>query len=150
MAKAAVATIATDASVDAFLAGVEPPGRQEDARRLTALMASWTGARPTMWGASIIGFGRHGYRYDSGREGEICAVGFAPRKAQTVLYGLQVYGSIAGADAEPLLARLGKHTAGKGCIYLKRLSDVDEGVLEEIVRTAFTARHNDGAPRQGA
>jgi hypothetical protein len=84
-----------------------------------------------MWGPSIIGFGTHHYRYESGREGEICRIGFSPRKGKTVLYGMGVQ---TNTD---ILARLGKHATGKGCLYLKRLSDVDLAVLEELASCAL-------------
>lgn len=85
-----------------------------------------------MWGATIIGYGRYRYVYDSGHSGEMCATGFSPRKADLVLYVL------SGADAQtPLLARLGKHRTGKSCLYIKRLTDVNEDVLSEIIRTGL-------------
>lgn len=89
-----------------------------------------------MWG-SIVGFGRHHYRYDSGREGDTVAVGFSPRKSAFVLYGL-----IEGEPDQELTTRLGKVQFGKGCVYIKRLSDVDTGVLAQMIETAYTARHN--------
>jgi hypothetical protein len=94
-----------------------------------------TGQKPKMWGPSIIGFGSYHYVYDSGREGDICTVGFSPRKPATVLYGLMGFDG-----AEGVLAKLGKHTTGKGCVYLKKLSDVDAKVLESLVKKAYTAK----------
>ena len=114
--------------VDGFLDTVENEQRRQDARTLAQLMSQVTGQPATMWGASIVGFGHRHYRYASGREGDVAAVGFAPRKAHTVLYltgGLDGY-----AD---LLARLGPHERGKGCLYLKRLDDADPAVLREVV-----------------
>ena len=124
-------TQATNADVDAFLGA---SARPDDGRALAALMARITGEPAVMWGPSIVGFGRYRYRYASGREGEMCRIGFSPRKAELVLY--VGAGRPAQADA---LARLGRHRVGKGCLYLKRLADADAGALAEIVRNAWTA-----------
>jgi hypothetical protein len=116
-------------SVDEFLAVVPNATRRADAEVLARLMADVTGQPPAMWGTSIIGFGRYHYRYATGREGDSPVVGFSPRKAQLVLYltdGFEEYGE--------LLGRLGKHSTGKSCLYVKRLADVDLAVLEELVR----------------
>ena len=122
-------TQATAVPVADFIAAVEPQGRREDALTLCAMMQRLSGEPPRMWGPSIIGFGVRHYRYDSGREGEILKVGFSPRKAATVLY-------IGGGAQPALVARLGRITTGKSCIYVKQLADVDTTVLEEmIVRT---------------
>lgn len=121
-------TRATGADVAAVLAAVTPATRQADAVRLDALFRSITGWEPRMWGPSIIGYGQYHYRYDSGREGDMCATGFAPRKANLVLYIMPGY-----ADFAPILARLGKHKLGKSCIYINKLADVDEGVLRELI-----------------
>jgi hypothetical protein len=94
-----------------------------------------TGEKPKKWGPSIIGFGTLHYKYESGREGDTVLVGFSPRSAAMVLYG--VTGS---EDAKALLARLGKHTTGKGCLYIKKLSDVDQKVLEQLVVSSITAK----------
>jgi hypothetical protein len=93
-----------------------------------------TGKVPAMWGPSIIGFDSYHYVYDSGREGDMPVVGFSPRKPATVLYGLASF-----PGAEELRAKLGPHTTGKGCLYIKRLSDVDEGVLERMIAKAVAA-----------
>jgi len=87
-----------------------------------------------MWGPSIIGFGSYHYTYDSGREGDMPVVAFSPRKAATVLYGL--------SDAEALLPKLGKHTRGKGCLYIKKLADVDQKVLETMAAKAVAGRRS--------
>jgi hypothetical protein len=118
----------TVVSVDDFLAGVEPEGRQEDARTLSAMMARISGEPAVMWGPSIVGFGQYHYRYDSGREGDMCRIGFSPRKGALTLYAMVPY-----HDPSPLLASLGKHSTGKGCLYIKKLSDVDADVLEALV-----------------
>jgi hypothetical protein len=128
---AANKTVETDADVATFVAGVSDAGQRADAGALIEMMSRLSGELPKMWGPSIIGFGTHHYRYESGREGEICRIGFSPRKGKTVLYGMGVQ---TNTD---ILARLGKHATGKGCLYLKRLSDVDLAVLEEVVVAAL-------------
>jgi hypothetical protein len=120
-------TKVTAQPVSAFLAAVEPAQRREDAQVLCALMQRLSGEPPRMWGPTIVGFGLHRYRYASGREGETLEIGFSPRKPALVLY-------LHGATRrEELLARFGKYSQGKGCIYLKRLSDIDMAVLEDLV-----------------
>jgi len=125
-------TRATSVSVEDFVARVEPEQRQADARVVIDLMARVTGETATMWGPSIIGFGRTHYRYESGREGDICRIGFSPRKPQLVFY---LGTSFPGRDA--MLAELGKHTTGKSCLYVKKLSDVDMAVLERMVAASW-------------
>jgi len=120
-------------SVESFLAGIEPPARQEEARRLDALFRRITGFEPVMWGASMIGYGRYHYRYDSGREGDFLATGFSPRKASHSIYILPGY-----ADFSPILQRLGKHSTGKSCFYVKRLSDIDLDVLGELIAAGLS------------
>jgi len=135
----AAKTTATQASVTAWLATIDDPGRRQDCEALAALMARATAAPATMWGTAIVGFGSIHYRYDSGREGDTCAVGFASRKSEIVVYGL----GIAAMPPERL-ARLGKFTTGKGCLYLRRLADVDLEVLAQFVADAFAARMSGG------
>ena len=118
----------TGESVEAFIDSVDHEGRREDARRLDTIFRETTGFVPQMWGPSIIGYGRYHYRYDSGREGDFLATGFSPRKANMVLYILPGY-----AEFGPILDRLGKHRAGASCLYLGRLSGVDEGALRELI-----------------
>jgi hypothetical protein len=114
-----------------FIAKVPDPARRADAEALVRIFQRATGEKPVMWGPSIIGFGKYRYRYESGREGDMCLAGFSPRSATLVLYAL------SGAKGEnELLARLGKHKRGKGCLYVKRLADVDAKLLEELVRTS--------------
>lgn len=121
-------TKATEVAVADFIAAVEPPERREEAARLNALFREVTGFAPKMWGPSIIGYGRYRYRYESGREGEMCATGFSPRGKAISVYILPGY-----QDYTPILARLGKHKTGKACLYINRLADVDEAVLGELV-----------------
>lgn len=127
-----VTTKPTPANVAAFIDAVENPVRRADAQTVCALLERVTGESPRMWGASIIGFGSYHYRYDSGHEGDMCRLGFSPRKAQLVLYVL----SDTPGETEKL-ARLGKHKTGKSCLYINKLSDVDMAVLEEIARDAL-------------
>ena len=126
-------TKATDVSVDNFLAKVEPEQRREDGRVVRDMMERIAGEPAKMWGPSIIGFGALHYRYESGREGDICRIGFSPRKPQLVFY---LAASLPGRDA--LLARLGKHSTGKGCLYIKTLADVNQAVLEQLIAETWT------------
>ena len=98
-------------------------------------MQSATGEKPKMWGTSIIGFGSYHYAYESGREGDMPLAGFSPRKAATVLYGVTGFD-----DAAALLTKLGKHSTGKGCLYIKKLADVDTKVLEKLVVKAVASK----------
>lgn len=125
-------TTFTDASVEDFIAAVENPKRREDAQAVAALMAEISGEPATMWGPSIVGFGRYHYRYASGHEGDAPVVGFSPRKANLVLY-------LAGdePDYSERLSRLGKHKASKACVYVNRLSDLDPAVLREMIRVTI-------------
>ena len=122
----------TGTSVEDFLASIENDRRREDARAVTALMRNVTGLKPKMWGPSIIGFGQYHYKYDSGHEGDMCMIGLSPRKQRLVLY---IMPGFKGQEA--MLKRLGKHKTGKSCLYLKKLADVDEDVLEAMIREAF-------------
>lgn len=128
------ATRPTDADVTAFVEAVEHPVRRRDAARLVDLLSRVTGEPPRMWGPSIVGFGSYHYQYASGREGDMCALGFSPRKAATTLYLMD------GAERYPeLLERLGPHTTGTSCLYVKDLDAVDLDVLEEMVRRSYAA-----------
>lgn len=127
-----VKTKPTPVDVAAFIDAVENPVRRADAQTVCAMLERITGESPKMWGASIIGFGSYHYRYDSGHEGDMCRLGFSPRKAQLVLYVL----SDTPDEAEKL-ARLGKHKTGKSCLYINKLADVDMAVLEDIARDAL-------------
>ncbi|HVU20927.1 MAG TPA: DUF1801 domain-containing protein [Rhizomicrobium sp.] len=131
MSKSENKTKATKASVSGYIAALPDESRRADAKTLVKMMQAATGEKPAMWGPSIIGFGSVHYVYDSGREGDMPLIGFSPRKPALVLYGI-------ARTAEALLPKLGKYTTGKGCLYIKRLSDVDLKVLEKMV--AFAAR----------
>ena len=121
-------TKATQASVDTYLAGIVDLERRSDCVALTKLMTKITGQGATMWGNSIVGFGSYHYRYDSGREGDACATGFSARKSD-----ISVYLSASGERQEKLLAQLGRHKMGKACLSIRRLSEVDVNVLEQLV-----------------
>jgi len=129
----------TDAAVDAVLGAVANERRRADAVAALALMQETTGAQPVVWGSSMIGFGRQPYTTADGKEHEWFAVGLAPRKAALTFYGLTSYGS-----NEDLLEQLGTHTTGKGCVYIKRLEDVDPAVLKELVARAWQTNHQAG------
>lgn len=124
-----VKTKKNDASVEEFLAAIEPESKQADSRAIVALMKKVTGEDPAMWGGSIVGCGSYDYKYDSGREGKWMKVGFAPRK-QT----LTVYIMAGFKRFDELMAKLGKHSTGKSCLYIKKLEDVDVRILEELMR----------------
>lgn len=129
---AEIKTRATEVSVDDFIAGLENPQRREDAKTVRAMYERLTGEPAKMWGPTIIGFGSYHYKYESGHEGTMCRMGFSPRKAELVLYVLTGF-----AGQPELLARLGKHKTGKVCLYIKKLADVDETVLEDIAARAL-------------
>ena len=126
----------TDADVSSFLDAVADERRRTDAWAVLEAMRRLTGAEPTRWGGSIIGFGHQPYTTADGKEHDFFAVGLAPRKAALTLYGLTFDGS-----NDDLLARLGKHTTGKGCLYVKRLDDVDRDVLDELLARAWATNH---------
>jgi hypothetical protein len=135
-------TKATDGDVRIFVEKVGNEQRRSDAALLIDLIEGITGLPAVLWGTSIIGFGSRHYRYESGREGDMPAVAFSPRSAETVLYlsgGLEKYSD--------LLARVGAHRTGKGCLYLKRVSSVDPGVLREIVARSYEFASADPAAR---
>ncbi|MCC9174904.1 DUF1801 domain-containing protein [Arthrobacter sp. zg-Y179] len=122
----------TSTSVSSFIDGVASPVRRRDAQTLVALMTRITGEQPAMWGPSIVGFGSYHYKYDSGREGDAGAAAFSPRKGATTVYlpdGVDMY-------AEQL-SRLGNHTTGAGCLYIKDLAKVDLDVLGGIIAESY-------------
>ena len=121
-------TVMTDVSVADYLETVEPARRREDAQALDQLFRKVTGWQPRMWGPSLIGYGSYHYVYDSGREGDFLATGFAPRKANMVVYIMPGY-----ADFEAILSRLGPHRLGKSCLYLGSLAKIDTDVLAELI-----------------
>ena len=129
----------TAADVDAVVEAAPTDRRRRDARAVLDLMREVTGAEPVVWGTSMIGFGTQPYTTADGKEREWFAVGLAPRKAALTLYGLTYYGS--NAD---LRERLGPHTTGKGCLYVKRLEDLDRDALTEMIKRAWQENHTAG------
>lgn len=118
----------TTASVAAFLAAIDDKQQRADAKKLSAMMRSATGSRAKMWGGAIVGFGSYHYKYASGREGDWPLVGYSPRSQN-----LSIYIMAGFSDFDKLMARLGKHKTGKSCLYIKRLADVDETVLRQLI-----------------
>ncbi len=123
----------TKISVEEFINAVDHEGKRKDALEILAMMKQITGEEPRMWGPSIIGFGDLHYKYASGREGDWFKVGFSPRKAKISLY-------VSGCDVamhEQMLSRFGKHKAGKGCLYVNKLADIDKDVLKEMIKKCY-------------
>lgn len=118
----------TKVSVTAFLAGIEDVDKRRDAKKVAAMMRKATGNRARMWGSNIVGFGQYHYKYESGREGDFMITGFSPRKQALTVYiipGFQRF--------KALMAKLGKYKTGKSCLYIRRLSDVDEKILGRLI-----------------
>jgi hypothetical protein len=124
-------TKATEQTAESFIEKIPDEKVQQDCHGLIKLMKKVTGSKPKMWGSSIIGFGQYHYKYESGHEGDMCMVGFSPRKANFSLY---IMGGLEKQQA--LMKKLGKHKASKGCVYIKKLEDVDLKVLESMVKNA--------------
>jgi hypothetical protein len=136
-------TKVNDASVDEFLSSIIDVTKREDSYTLLNLMRETSNCEPKMWGASIIGFGSYHYVGKSGREGDWFMIGLSPRKQNLTLY------TLGGWDHNiELLAALGKHTLGKGCLYIKRLSDINFTVLAKLVKASFS--HGEKLVREGA
>lgn len=126
-----------NASVDKFLKGIKDQQASADCFQIVEMMRKATKAEPKMWGASIVGFGDYHYKYESGREGDWFILGFSPRKQNITLYIL------GGVDeSEELLQKLGKHTRGGGCLYIKKLEDVDVKVLNKLITAAAQKKMN--------
>lgn len=131
MAKAELKTKVNDASVTKFINSVDDEQKRNDSFEILKLMKQITKEEPKMWGSSIVGFGSYHYKGKSGREGEWMLTGFSPRKQNLTLY------LMGGFDAQAaLLEKLGKFTTGSGCLYIKRLDDVDKKVLKELVQAS--------------
>ena len=118
----------TGASVTAFMAAISDRAMRADAKKVAAMMRRVTGKRARMWGPSIVGYGSYHYRYASGREGDFMITGFSPRKQALTLYIMPGFSRF-----DTLMSKLGKHRTGKSCLYIRRLADVDETVLEQII-----------------
>jgi hypothetical protein len=122
----------TDQSVQKFLNDIPDPGKRKDCKTVAALMSEISGYKPKMWGPSIVGFGSYHYKYASGQEGDWPMIAFSPRKQNLTFYVL------SGSDEEnALLKKLGKHTTGKSCLYIKQLSDVDLPTLKTLIRNCL-------------
>ena len=130
----------TDSSVADYLAAIEDEGRRKDCQALCELMAKAAKQPPKMWGTSIVGFGSYHYKYDSGREGDMCVVGFSSRKGD-----ISVYGLAGSPEREKLLAKLGKHKMGKGCLYLRKLSDIDPKILGQLIASSIAEKSRCGS-----
>ncbi len=124
----------TEASVEAFLNSIEPAQKREDAKTIEKLMRTVSGEQPKMWGSAIVGYGTYHYTYASGREGDWMQIAFSPRKQNLTLYLMPGYQL---PEMKELLGKLGKHSLGKGCLYIKRLADVDLKVLEQLMRQSL-------------
>jgi hypothetical protein len=126
-------TTPNDQSVEQFLNAIADEQKRKDSFTLVDLMRQVTGMDPRMWGGSIVGFGSYHYQYDSGREGDTILAGFSPRKQNLTIYNM------GGIDPDDdLLKKLGKYTAGKGCLYIKRLDDIDLPTLKRLIEVSFT------------
>jgi Domain of unknown function (DU1801). len=122
----------TNASVDKFLNGVTDEQRRKDCFKLVDIMKAATKSEPAMWGASIVGFGRHQYKYMSGRELEWFILGFSPRKQDLTLYVMP------GVERYPeLMKKLGKYKTGKSCLYIKKLEDIDLPTLKKLIKESI-------------
>lgn len=121
-------TVETDASVGKFLDAIEPEQKRDDCHTIAKMMADVSKQPAKMWGTSIVGFGTYHYEYESGRKGEICAIGFAPRKSNIVLY---LNGIVDNHAAD--LKKMGKVKTGKGCIYINKLSEIDTTILKQLM-----------------
>ena len=124
----------TQVSVEDYIAAIPDATKRGDAQTLVGIMQAATGEKPKMWGPSIIGFGTYHYKYETGREGDTPVIGFSPRKPAIVFYGFR-----AANDFEAMLEKLGKHTTGKGCVYIKKLADVDQKVLATLIKKSVAA-----------
>ena len=123
----------TDATVATYLAASGDDIRRCDCATLVKVMSKITAQPPVMWGSSIVGFGSYHYKYESGREGDACVTGFSSRKGD-----ISVYLSASGAQQEQLLAKLGRHKMGKACLSIRRLSEIDLKVLEQLIADSVT------------
>ena len=131
-------TRAGTGDVGAFLDAIEDEAKRRDADALASLMSEVTGEPAVLWG-TMVGFGTYHYRYETGHEGDSFLVGFAPRKAEFSIYLMGSHLPEEIEKREALLARLGKHRMGKACLYVKRLSDLDMGVLRELAEMSVAA-----------
>jgi hypothetical protein len=134
-------TTPNDQSVEQFLNTIVDDQKRKDSFAILELMKQVTGMEPRMWGSAIIGFGNVHYRYDSGREGDMALIAFSPRKANLTIYNM---GSLL--ENEDLLEKLGKHTSGKGCLYIKRLADIDLPTLKVMIEASVKGHDSPAKP----
>ena len=125
----------TEAGVADYISAISDAERRKDCESLIKLMTRVTGHKPKMWGTSIVGFGKVKYKYESGREGETCLVGFSSRKGD-----ISLYGTGSAARREELLSKLGTHKSGKGCLYIRHLHQVDLKALEQLITESIKAK----------
>ena len=119
-------TKATKASVSQFINAIPDADRRKDCKALVSMMSKATGSKPRMWGPAIVGFGDYHYKYDTGREADWFETGFSPRKQALTLY-------LMGGKSKELLGKLGAHSSGVGCLYLKSLDDIDKPTLQKLI-----------------
>ena len=127
MAKAKLKTQKTEASVTDFLEKIADERQRTDSQAIVAMMQKATGDKPKMWGPGVIGFGNTLIKYENGREQDYFKIGFSPRKAALTLYGVK------NVNDDEMLKKLGRYTEGTGCLYIKKLSDVDTAVLKKMI-----------------
>jgi len=111
-----------------FISSIDDSDRRRDVKKVAAMMRAATGSRARMWGSNIVGYGQYHYKYESGREGDFMITGFSPRKQALTLYVIPGF-----KHFQPLMTKLGKYKTGKSCLYIRRLSDVDEKVLQRLI-----------------
>lgn len=129
---AALKTQPNDQSVADFIDSIEPEWKRNDARELLTLLEKITGEKPVMWGDSIVGFGNYHYKYKTGREGDWFLAGFSPRKTSMTIY---IMGGFEGQEEH--LEKLGKHKKSVGCLYVKKLTDIDLNILEQMTKKSI-------------
>ena len=122
-------TVATEASVNSYIAAIDDDSRRADCEEIAELMQEMTGETPKMWGPSMVGFGTYHYKYESGREGDFFRTGFSNRKNAITLYVMQGF-----AAYDDLMAKLGKYKTGRSCLYIKKLDDIDRAVLKQLLK----------------
>ena len=139
MAKAGLKTTVSEASVADFLKAVPDPRRREEGALLDTVHRRITGCEPRMWGPSIVGYGGYRYKYASGREGDWMRAGFSPRKAAATVYLIGTFVDAHRIEADALFDRLGPHSVGTSCLYLKRLEKIDMAALEALIWLSWQA-----------
>jgi len=127
-------TVPTKVSVDKFLTGITDENKRADCYQILEMMKKATKAEARMWGTSIVGFGKYHYAYESGREGDWFIAGFSPRKQNLTLYMTGGFNQF-----DDLMKQLGKYSAGKGCLYINKLEDVDIKVLKKLINKSVQA-----------